>query len=57
MRYLKQQLLLFIVLMVLLTSSAIAQFDEPQIIKIEGANAAEFEELSLIHISEPTRPY
>jgi hypothetical protein len=44
MRYLKQQLLLFFVLMVLLTSSAIAQFDEPQIIKIEGANAAEFEE-------------
>ena len=44
MRYLKQQLLLFFVLMVLLTTSASAQFEEPQIIKIEGANAEEFEE-------------
>ena len=39
MRYLKQQLLLFFVLMVLLTTSANAQFEDPQIIKIEGANA------------------
>lgn len=44
MRYIKQQLLLFFVMMLLLTSSANAQFEEPQIIKIEGANAAEFEE-------------
>lgn len=44
MRYLKQKLLLFFVVMILLTSSANAQFDEPQIIKIEAENAAEFQQ-------------
>lgn len=44
MRYFKQKLLLFFVVMILLTSSANAQFDEPQIIKIEAENAAEFQQ-------------
>lgn len=44
MKYLKQQLCLFFVVMLLLTSNVAAQFDEPQIIKIEADNAAEFQE-------------
>ena len=44
MKYVKQQILLFFILMVLLTSSATAQFDDPQIIKIEATDVIEFEE-------------
>ncbi len=44
MKYLKQQFLFFFVLMLLLTSNVSAQFEEPQIIKIEEENAKEFEE-------------
>ncbi len=44
MRYLKQQLALFFILMMLLTSNVSAQFEEPQIIKVEAENAAEFQE-------------
>ena len=40
----KKQFLLCFMLMVLLTSSAHAQFDEPQIIKVEAGNAGVFEE-------------
>lgn len=44
MRYAKKQFLLCFMLMVILTSGAHAQFDDPKIIKVEVGNAGEFEE-------------
>lgn len=43
MKDLKKNLILFFMLMVLLTSQAEAQFEEPDIVKIETENAASFE--------------
>lgn len=44
MKHLKKNLILFFMLMVILTSSAKAQFEEPEILKIETENAASFEQ-------------
>jgi hypothetical protein len=44
MRQIKKQLALFFVLMALLSGTAMAQFEEPQILKIEAQNADQFQE-------------
>ncbi|MCG8373288.1 MAG: hypothetical protein MI700_07125 [Balneolales bacterium] len=42
MQEFKKQIVLFFMLMMMLTTSAQAQFEEPEIIKVEAENAAEF---------------
>lgn len=44
MQYLKKQLALFFFLMIVLTSTAQAQFEEPKLVKIEAKDAEEYKE-------------
>ena len=44
MQYFKQQIVLFFFVMIVLSTSAKAQFEEPKIIKVGAENAAAFEE-------------